>query len=161
MQSLSESYGFRGDIIHVRPALKAWKNHLIDFLCYLLALARQYHASTRAAKSFMRCGCHHVESEIEWILSSFSSDQTRNVCDVHHGICTHFFGDVHELFVIKLSRIGRKSCENYFRFFFYRSAAHLLVIYLSGFRIFHFVADESEDFREIGYWVPVGEVTAM
>src|SRR3989344_7204350 len=93
------------DLMHVRAALKAGEYRLVDFLCELFALARENHASSRAAKRFMRRRGHEVESVIERIFGCFACDKSGDVRDIHYRDGTDFARNGDKLRVIEFARI--------------------------------------------------------
>ncbi len=89
-----------------------------------------------------------------------SGNQTGDVGNVEHQICSHLVGYFPEAFGVDLPGIGAGAADNHLRFVLFRKSLHLVEIY--GFRIFRdtVMDDIVKLTREID-WAPVCEMTPV
>ena len=102
-----------GDVVHVRPALQAWKNRAVD----LLRVRRfaQNQSAARSAQRLVSCGRDNIETRIERITHDVCRDQPADMGDVSHRQCADFIGDLFERRVIIVTWVRRITTKHDFR----------------------------------------------
>ena len=115
LQCFLEANCFRRDNVHQRATLNTGENGLVDFLG-ILCFAHN-HTSSRATQCLMRSCGHKIRIRHRRRMVS-SRNQTCNVGNIYHKICTHFFCHITHIFEVNGSGIGTGTCHDHFGFHF-------------------------------------------
>ena len=112
LQRFAEADRLAGDDVHQRPALNAGEDAAVDRLAVLFLGEAQ--AGPRAAERFVRRRGDEVGDRHGVVVQS-GRDQARVVGHVDHQLRADFAGDLGELVVRNLARIGARAGDDQLR----------------------------------------------
>lgn len=94
----------------VGAAVQHRENGSVDFLGKFAFLA-EYDSRARPAERLVGRGCYHV-GVLKGVVGLLCSDQTGNVGHVCHQVRTNVVADFSEPFVVEVTWIRRKPCDD-------------------------------------------------